>query len=59
MVVVQYLVEVGASIDAVLEITRNGNFYPVLHKWEQSYKSKQKLEGELSQKDEPTPKTKI
>jgi hypothetical protein len=57
--VVQYLVEVGASIDAVLEITRSGSFYPDLHQWAQSYKSKQKLEGELSQKDESTPKTKI
>ncbi|WP_334036103.1 ankyrin repeat domain-containing protein [Burkholderia orbicola] len=57
--VVQYLVEAGASIDAVLEITGSGSFYPDLHQWAQSYKRKQKLEGELSQKDEPTPKTKI
>ncbi|UZF16110.1 ankyrin repeat domain-containing protein [Ralstonia pseudosolanacearum] len=57
--VVQYLVGAGASIDAVLEITGSGSFYPELHKWAQSYKSKLTLEAQLPQRDESAPKTKI
>lgn len=57
--IVQYLVEAGASIDAVLEITETGSFYPELHKWGQAYKNKQKLDKELPQKDEVTPRSKI
>ncbi|PRD76145.1 hypothetical protein C6P74_23945 [Burkholderia multivorans] len=57
--VVQYLVGAGASIDAVLEVTGSGSFYPELHKWAQSYKSKLTLEAQLPQRDESAPKTKI
>ncbi|WP_459190583.1 ankyrin repeat domain-containing protein [Ralstonia pseudosolanacearum] len=57
--VVQYLVGAGASIDAVLEITGSGSFYPEMHKWAQSYKSKLTLEAQLPQRDESAPKTKI